>query len=295
MKLLCATDLTPKSDAAVDRAYQLREAMNTPLTLVHVVSPIGADEGTLEQRLLSASSRLALRAKHAGAETELVVRCGRPSNVVSEEAHTARLIVMGPHAGKPLADALHGTFSERLLAEASCPVLMVRRPGREPYRQMLLALDGTTHSGRVVRAAEMLPIAEASGYAVVHAHEPPYEAMMNTVGVGNVSVASYASASMSQAAAAIHAALRLHSLDWRRYRVLLMDARPGPAIREAVRETNPHLLVLGTRGHGRFRRALLGSTAHEVIDTTDCDVLLVPDASVRAPHRPPDAPGPQAA
>jgi universal stress protein E len=295
MKLLCATDLTPKSDAAVDRAYQLRATMNARLALVHVVSPIGADEGTLEQRLLSASSRLALRAKHAGADTELVVRCGRPAHVVSDEGHTARLIVMGPHDSRPLADAMHGTFGERLLSEARCPVLMVRRPVQEPYRRMLVALDGSTASGHVIRAAEVLPIAPGGEYAVVHAHEPPYEAMMNTVGVGSANVATYASASMSQAATAIHTALRLHSLDWRRYRVMLMDARPGTAIREAVREVNPDVLVLGTRGHGRFRRALLGSTAHEAIGGTDCDVLLVPDASVRAMRSPGDDPGPQAA
>jgi universal stress protein E len=298
MKLLCATDLTPKSDPAVDRAYQLRRTMDASLTLVHVVSPIGADTGTLEQRLLSASSRLVQRARHSGPEAELVVRCGRPANVVREEARAASLIVIGPHRGVPLIDALHGTFGERLLADARSPVLVVRQPAQEPYRKLLLALDGSPSTGHVVRAAELLlPPAQDGEFAVVHAHEPPYEAMMNTVGVGNLSVASYASASMSQAASTIHSKLRMHSLDWRRYRVMLMDAAPGVAIRQAIDDINPDLLVLGTRGHGRFRRALLGSTAHEVLKQADCDVLLVPEASVRAAQQPqpPDDPGPRAA
>ncbi len=297
MKLLCATDLTPGSDAAVDRAYQLREALGASLTLVHVVSPLAADEGTLEQRLLSANSRLVQRARHGGADAELVARCGRPANVVSEEARAAQLIIIGPHQGKPLIDALHGTFVERLLSEARCPVLVVRCPTEAPYRALLLSLDGSPSTGHVVRAAEMLPVAEDARFSVVHAHEPPYEAMMSTVGVGNLSVASYASASMSQAAAMIHAKLRMHALDWRRYRVMLMDARPGLAIRQAKEETNPDLLVLGTRGHGRFRRAFLGSTAHEVLNDVDCVVLLVPESSVRASNRPepPDDPGPRAA
>ena len=62
-----------------------------------------------------------------------------------------------------------------------------------------LAVDGSRATGQVVRFAERLPMAENSIFSVVHAHEPPYEAMMSTVGVGNLSVASYASASMSQA------------------------------------------------------------------------------------------------
>jgi universal stress protein E len=294
MKLLCATDLQPKSDAAVDRAYLLRAATNARLTLVHVVPPVGVEDGNLEQRMLSASSRLALRAKHAGGDAELVVRCGRPPQVVRDEASTANVIVIGPHPAEALSDALRGTFTEKLLSEARCPVLIVRRPATEPYRKLLLALDGSRSTGQIVRAAERLSVAEDAGYAVVHAHEPPYEAMMSTVGVGNLSVASYASASMSQAASLIHSQMRLHSVDWRRYRMMLMDARPAPAIREAIRETNPDLLVMGTRGHGRFRRALLGSTAHEMLGSVDCDVLLVPDAGLRSAPFPQD-PGPRAA
>jgi nucleotide-binding universal stress UspA family protein len=295
MKLLCATDLKPKTDAAVDRASQIRRALDARLSLVHVVSPLGADEGTLEQRLLVASSRLAQRARHAEAEAELVVRCGRAASVVSGESVSANLVVIGPHEPDAVGDALAGTFTGKLLSAARCPVLVTRRPGAEPYRRVLLALDGSDATGRVVRAAEGLPVADEPSFGVVHAHEPPYEAMMNTVGVGNRGIATYASASMSQAATLIHSQLRMHSLDWRRYRVMLVDARPGPAIRKAMTEMNPDLLVMGTRGHGRFRRALLGSTAHEMLAAADCDVLLVPDAALRGKDGADANSGPRAA
>lgn len=294
MKLLCATDLKDKTEPALERAYQLRESAAAALKLVHVVSPLGADEGTLEQRLLSASSRLALRARHAGAPAELVVRCGRPASVVSDEAGTAEFIIVGPHDADAVSDSFRGTFVENLLTAARRPILIVRRPVKEAYRRILLALDGSRATGQVVRVAERLPMAADAEFAAVHAHEPPYEAMMNTVGMGNLSVASYASASMSQAATMIHSRLRMHSADWRRYRVLLMDARPGPAIRHAMSDMRPDLLVLGTRGHGRFRRAMLGSTAHEFLDSADCDVLVVPESPGRAAP-PADDPGPQAA
>ena len=94
---------------------------------------------------------------------------------------------------------------------------------------------------------------------------------------------------------ALHAELERHSRHPRRYRVMLMDARPGAAIRQAARELRPDLLVLGTRGHGSFRRALLGSTAQEALDATDCDVLLVPETTAPAKGPVDDAPGPIAA
>lgn len=295
MKLLCATDLLPKTDAAVDRAYQLRGALNARLTLLHVVAPGGAEKGTLEQRLLAASSRLALRARHSGPGVELVVLCGRPAGVAADEARNAALAIVGPHHPAALMDALRGTFVERLLSEARCPVLVVRRPGREAYRKFLLALDGSPATGRVVREAERLPVGPDQELVVVHAHEPPYEAMINSVGAGNLSVARYASASMSQAAALLHTELRHHSRYPHRYRLALMDARPAAAIRHAIKENNTDLLVIGTRGHGRFRRALLGSTAHEVLNTTQCDVLLVPETGPRISRPRDDDPGPMAA
>jgi universal stress protein E len=294
MKLICATDLKDKTEVAIERAYQLRASAAAALKLVHVVSPLGADQGTLEQRLLGASSRLALRARHADAPAELVVRCGRPASVVSEEAGAAEFIIVGPHDADAVSNSFRGTFVENLLTTTRRPILIVRRPVQEAYRRVLLALDGSRATGQIVRVAERLPMATDVEFAAVHAHEPPYEAMMNTVGVGNISVASCAAASMSQAATMIHSRLRMHSVDWRRYRVLLMDARPGLAIRQAMRDTQPDLLVLGTRGHGRFRRAMLGSTAHEFLATADCDVLVVPDSQARGTSAEKD-PGPRAA
>jgi nucleotide-binding universal stress UspA family protein len=109
--------------------------------------------------------------------------------------------------------------------------------------------------------------------------------MMSSVGVGPVSVTQYASASMDQAAQSIRTSMQQHGADPARFRLVLVDARPAYAIQRAVRTLKPELLVLGTRGHGRFRRVILGSTAHEALRNSDCDVLLVPDAAIRAARR----------
>jgi len=61
--------------------------------------------------------------------------------------------------------------------------------------------------------------------------------------------------------------------------VTVVERRPATAILRAVESLKPDLVVLGTRGHGRFRRALLGSVANEVLRTVKCDVLLVPEGA----------------
>jgi universal stress protein E len=301
MKILCATDLEARSDAAIARAHQLREAAGGSLTLLHVVPPLGAGEGPLEQRLVSARFRLAAQARdHEGADIQ--VSCGHPARVV---AHTARelgaeLTVIGPHDGDAFADVLRDSLSERLVTDAPSPILVVRNRVRGAYRSVFLALDGSASGRHVVRMAEAIPRAGDASLAVIHAHEPPYEAMMGSVGVGPDSVARYASQSMAQAATWIRRELRHHSREPQRYRVILIDARPGPAIRTVLRTQQPELLVLGTRGHGRFRRVLLGSTANEILREAECDVLLVPDSAIRTarrtmPPRGPEPTGPAAA
>lgn len=287
MNILCATDLLPKSDPAIERAHRLRSRLGARLTLLHVVTPGETGDGTLEQRLLSGNSRLAVRARRATAPVELVVRCGRPAKIVPEVALARRtgLIVIGPHVHDPVADAVKGTLTERILGDARCPVLVVRRQARDDYRSVLLALDGSPSTRHVVDAAEALAIAPDGELVAIHAHEPPYEAMMTSVGVRDASVANYASASIAQAAESIRRELRAHNRHPERYRLLIVESRPAAAVRRAVDEVSPDLLVLGTRGHGRFRRALLGSTANEVLRSTDCDVLLVPDAAIRSTRR----------
>ncbi len=290
MKILCATDLLPKTDPAIERAHQLRAELGARLTLMHGVIPGTTPDGTLEQRLLSANSRLAGRARRATAPVELVVRCGRPPKVVTEMARSrhADLVVIGPHEVDPVADAIRGTLTEHIVGDARCPVLIVRRRVRDEYRSVMLALDGSPTSRNVIDTAEALGLSRRGvdrRLTAIHAHEPPYEAMMTSVGVGDASVAKYAAATLAQAAEAMRAELRARSNHPERYRLLVVEGRPVPAIRRAMEEETPDLVMLGTRGLGRFRRALLGSTANEILRTTDCDVLLVPETAVRVARR----------
>jgi len=287
MKLLCATDLLPKSEPAIERAGFLSEALGADLTVLHAVVPDAPDGGTLEQRLRRTSARLGTRTSAPAWRWEMradvIVQCGRPARVVLDTAYRqdARLGILGPHRGDALADALSGTITEKVLSAAACPVLIAQREMLGDYRHVLVAMDGTPRSGQLLREVEALALTPDGFATVVHAHEAPYESMMNSVGVGAESIAGYAAASRDQAAANVRALVVANSRDAHRYRIAIVENRPASAILRAVDSLKPDLVVLGTRGHGRFRRALLGSVASEVLRTAQCDVLLVPDRSSR--------------
>ena len=50
---------------------------------------------------------------------------------------------------------------------------------------------------------------------------------------------------------------------------------PFDGIMEAVRDHQPDLIVIGTHGHSRFSRLLMGSTAEKVLRHAPCSVLTV--------------------
>lgn len=287
-RLLCATDLLPKSEAAIDRAGLLAGQLQAQLSLLHVVAPTTSDRN-LEQSLQLAITGLNARARppawRAGSSPEVNVRTGSPSRLILDaiDKHHVDLLVIGPHRKRSMRDVLEGTIAEKILNKRQCPLLIVSKPAEAEYRQVLLALDVTEESGEAVRAAESLILNARSQAMVMHVCEPPYQGMLRSAGVGTEEVISYLNQSRREAAAEIRDLLRRTSRDHARYGVVIGDSHPTRAIRRAVEMYQPDLLVMGT-SRGRVRRALIGSVASQVMDAAGCDVLVVPRGSVPAPH-----------
>jgi nucleotide-binding universal stress UspA family protein len=286
-KLLCATDLLPKTEAAADRAGLLAQRLEAQLQLLHVVSPANG-QLNLEQALQVASAELASRAQpprwRHGPPPQLAVRAGSPVRLIRETIDQQRpdLLIMGPHRKRPVRDVLEGTIAEKILGARRCPLLIASGKADEEYRNVLLALDMSSDSGAVVRAAESLVIGARAQAMVMHVCEPPYQGMLRSAGASSQQVATYVEQSRYEAATEIRDLLKRESADHSRYGIVIGDSHPAPAIRRALEMYQPDLLIMGTGGIGRMRRALIGSVANQTLDVADCDVLIVPRGSVPA-------------
>jgi len=53
------------------------------------------------------------------------------------------------------------------------------------------------------------------------------------------------------------------------------EGSPGRALNDYCAEIEAELVVVGTRGRGRVKGLLLGSTAEDVVNRGGCDMLLV--------------------
>jgi universal stress protein E len=287
MKILCATDLLPKSEAAIERAGLLSNQLNAELSLLHVVAP-DKSQHDLERTLLSAVARTRSRAKPLLWKTDrtagVAVRVGTPARIIVETAAKldAGLLVLGPHRKRPLRDALEGTIAEKALATRKHPVLIVRDAAPKPYRRVLLALDLSDASVSALRAAEAVVLKPETEAVVVHAHNPPYLGMVSYADAAQDGGARYMRAWKRDAAHAVRGFLASESEDAERYHIHVEQMQATPGILQAMRRHSPDLLVMGTRGAGRLRRALVGSVANRVLHETSCDVLIVPEGSFGA-------------
>lgn len=285
-RLLCATDLLPASESAVDRAGVLAQELNARLSLLHVVSPTRSRQ-ILEQSLQIAVARMDSRVRpplwRSGRMPSLLLRTGNPARLILETIADEKpdLLIVGSHRKRGDFDALGGTIAQKVLGARRCPLLMVRRMADSGYRNVLLALDLSVESGGALRAADSLVRNPGVNATVVHACEPRHDGMLpSAVGAETV---PHAHSSRRAPAAAVRDLLIRESTDATRYEILIAEGRPVPVIQRAVEQRRPDLLVIGTRWNGPLRRGSPGSSvADRLLSTAACDVLVVPARSVEA-------------
>lgn len=289
MKILCATDLSPKSASAMDRAGMLADHLVAELSFLHVV-PLTESNQLLGQDLQRARRKLKSRLRRPAwryRPPSVFVRSGNPARILIETMKELEpdLIVLGRHRHRPTLDALAGTLAARVLSERKCPVLIVDRMSWDAYRNIVLALDCTKASVGAVRVAEAIFLRDVVRATIVHAYQPPYEAMLPSAGIAVDVVSSSSRLWSDEARAALRALLIDVSGDFSRYELIVDNATPTTAIQRAVCRLNPDLLVLGTRGRHWLGRTLLGSVANRVIASARCDVLVVPVQTVGVSSR----------
>jgi nucleotide-binding universal stress UspA family protein len=128
-RILCATDFSPASEAAVSFAASLAEEADACLLLVHVLEDGHSDFECAARaqlrRVLPAEARECC-------VPEEIVTCGKVAAEILRLAaeREAGLIVMGVH-GRSLLDLMaFGSVTHQVVREAFCPVLTVGRPSQ---------------------------------------------------------------------------------------------------------------------------------------------------------------------
>jgi nucleotide-binding universal stress UspA family protein len=217
-----------------------------------------------------ASSAAADRLRHAGYQADASIHLVQPGGTADEIIRAIDdmgpdLVVMGSRGLTDLRALVSGSISHRVLAEAGCPVLVVREDAHlESPRRLLVAYDDSHHSRRAARVAADLARSTGAEIEVVLVKRPLLaEAALVVDSAGSQRLIDdlietvcpdvVASASVKVAAAG-----------------------KAACIAETAEQSDADLIVMGTRGLSRIAGAAIGSVSHEVIHLSHRQVLLVP-------------------
>lgn len=207
------------------------------------------------------------RAPHL--EVESVLREGRVTEILRREAEGAEQIVVGSRGLGGFTGLLLGSVSLALAGHVAAPIVIVRGAWEPARGQVVVGFDGSAHSTAALGYAFAEAGRRGARLQAIHAWQVP------VMGPGAIAYAPLVEDILAGARSIAAGALT----PWReRYPQVEVEQtvvcrHPAAAICEASAAAD--LVVVGTRGMGRFGSALLGSISHGVLHHAHCPVAVV--------------------
>ncbi|HYH20965.1 MAG TPA: universal stress protein [Azospirillum sp.] len=273
--ILLATDLTPLSDRAVERALRLAGAGGR-LTVLHTIQgdPYAID-GEEECRRAETRLRAQLGAEGGGGRgATVVVGIGDPAEEIARHARRASpdVIVLGAHRQSLLGDLFDTATAQRIVDARVAPVLSVQAPVTGDYRTVLVGMDTSEASGRALAAA--LAAFPDAAFTVVHAYHVPFGGFLDSPDNRR----AFAEQHRQEMSALVHeVGQRTGRPDLGEgVKLCLRDGETVSVLLQEVRHAGPDLLVIGTSGSGN---RLFGGVAATIVTQPPCDLMIVPAAS----------------
>ncbi|MHB1186717.1 universal stress protein [Thiobacillus sp.] len=287
--IVAATDFSSFSERVVQRAARIAQQHQAEMHLLHVVRPLdlypgltlGPDEfGQHDQDLQQAeqnrlNAMAATLASEFGIRVHTVTRLGRAHTEIAAYAQevSADLVAAGARGESMLMDLFLGSTVSRLLRVATCPVLIVRKPAGEPYRQVLAAVDFSPVSASVVDHA--LSLAEGARVDALHVLGSEVELRLRKAKLAQLDVTDWLARLRTEAGKQLDSLLEPIANSAAVGR-LILPGFPPVAICQHIDDGHIDLVVLGRHGYGGgLQDWLLGSVSKDVAFAAACDVLLI--------------------
>lgn len=264
--ILVATDLSARSDRAVDRATLLARQWGVRLIVLHAL-----ERGSyLEDRpeLIDAAIRSSL--PDPLADVGIVPAIGpAPAMITQASTQTGcSLIVTGVARFNQIGDYFIGTAVDHVVRHARAPVLVVKQRPHRSYDTIVIATDYSRCSLQaLLKAAELFP---GAALHLVHAYHVPYESWARSEDVKE-GVSREAQAQLDDFVQdpAIPDAVRA------RLTARLGYGETHSVVWEAADATDADLVVLGTHGRSGLIPAFIGSMAESLLQSIPYDTLMV--------------------
>lgn len=287
-------DGTGAADDALDWATAEAAARGCRLRIVHafrpsllvdpygVVPPLGdlpVVWAAAEQVLAQAAARARSLAPDLPVTARLLQATACPA--LLGEARDASVLVLGGRALRGLRGWLSRSVSGQVAAHAPCPVVIIRPRD---------AVDARPSPPRVVVGVDESPSCTAAvGFAFRAACQRGVPVVALHAWIPDLPGDLEAVTGPSAPAEAVARRVLDRALD--RWRSAFADVsvhtvlvRGEPAHALLAESHGAALLVIGTRGRGRVRKAVLGSVSDTVLRHSECPLAIIRQDTALAPH-----------
>jgi nucleotide-binding universal stress UspA family protein len=237
-----------------------------------------------EQRLMESARKQMdeiernLSDKYCVPVTTTALNVGRTHTEIERYASfvDAGLVVLGAHGDGFVRELFVGSTVDKVLRQLTRPLLIVKREPRVPYRQILIPVDFSRYSRLAIEFATN--IAPHANIIVLHAFEVPFEAKLHFAGIGGQHIEGYRAKLQKQKSRQMQELVSDFETTGVSLSHLVEWGSASAVIQEKAKVLEPDLIVIGKLGQSEREGMLLGSVTKQVIQQSDCDVLVVEGA-----------------
>ncbi|RQH02284.1 universal stress protein [Natrarchaeobius oligotrophus] len=279
MKAVVATDLSAASEATIESETCLACIGRIGIDEIHLVTVVpsnvhaGMPGIDFEERRRQALERYSRVIEDAGFDVEAHVVRGTPHRRIRGIGETigASLTIVGSRGQSPLENRVIGSTARNLARTTVTPLLVnrIEREADDPevlrehlFRRMLFATDFSENADHAFDSFSYLRGATKEA-TLVHVQTPKDPGLADD--------------DPEDRLAEVADQLEGWGIETR---TDVRQGDPADEILAAEEEYRPTTILVGSRGHSRLRRLLLGSVSEDLVAQANGNVMLVPPASV---------------
>lgn len=264
-RLVLPIDGSEFSEGAVREAINLAKRCSSKLIAIAVIET-NPEYETIAPQLIEKAEKEArehlesvkARALKEGVDCEIIAHQGEePYRYIVEEAekNKADMIIMGRRGRRGLKRLMMGSVTARTIGHAQCNVLVVPRAAKLEFKNILIATDGSKHSG--IAVSEAISIAKRCGSSLI--------------------ALSVISSDVDKKCAEenIKKIKGLAEKEGVKVDALIAEGRPFEVVVNTAKSKNADTIIIGSHGRTALARLLMGSVTERVIGTAECAVLVV--------------------
>ncbi len=278
--ILVATDLSARSDRAIQRALKLAKNYGAKLTILHVVDEDNPESIHKElAKLAKKEIFTAVEGKTQNIDYKIEVVTGTPHLKILQVAVKikADLIVLGLHRHASQDQSIMGQVVQRIIKNSLKPVLVVKERTEFEYKKILVALDFNSHSKSSFKLA--LNLFPEANFTLLHSYFMP---ILGSIGISaNQLEQEYKEYCEKEIASTVKDVskdiAKSHKTKTEATYKIKNKLIKGPIIevlKEELQSSKQQLMVIGTHGRSGISKFLSINVAENFLIDPPCDVLV---------------------